>query len=133
MLSEALEKAVWLPFWSLLVIDSEREQIPNKSFESTGRFEVDGLLRVVGRRVITIVQPLINYFLLWCIKLIAHVHCHCWHTLTNKAVLVAADETIALRSGILLGFDAVPFRNLAGPFTEVRLADAVDRSNYLAQ
>jgi len=60
-----------------------------------GGYQVDRLVRVIGRCMIAIREPVLKDFLLGRAQFEADGCFDCGHTFLDEAVLIAADESIA--------------------------------------
>src|SRR5579859_3403056 len=102
---ETAEEAVAVPLWPAVGVGDSFGQRQDYLVEIHRGFEIDRLMNVIRRRVIALLQPLLGRGLFRRPFFVAHFECQRWHALADEIVLVAADETIALRLLVRLNPD----------------------------
>src|SRR5580698_10899023 len=94
LLGKALEETVRVPARALGPVGHRLRQRPQQVVEASGALQIHGLLQVVGRRVVALLQPGLRNLLLGRSLVVAYLHGQRGDTAADKAVLVAADENV---------------------------------------
>ena len=103
---EAAEEAVGLPLRACAGVGDALDQIQNDLVELRRGGFVHGLIQIVGRSVITILQPILVQLFLGRPGQISELERQRRNALADETVLIAADEQIALRLLVGLHLDA---------------------------
>jgi hypothetical protein len=116
--------------WTRGRLGGVNEQAASKFLVARSGLQIDGLVHVVGRGVVTVGEPVLENFLLGCAKFKADIHLDGRHALLDEAVLIASDESIAKRLRIGDGLDAHGLRDGCGARAEIGLLDTFDLEDF---
>src|SRR6266446_9243281 len=107
----------------MIVIGEVNQQGSYDLFVFRGRGQVNGLVHVVGGRVIALRQPVFENLHFGRSGLRRYTHIYRRYTVVNEVVLIAADEKIAQRLGIGLDFYAERLRDLACAIAQIGIVE----------
>src|SRR5580700_9289821 len=103
---EAFEEALLVPMRTIGGVRHALAYIEQDAVELSGRGFVHRLVEIVGGRMIAVLQPILGQRLFGRPWEVAELERQRRHSLLNEAVLIAADEQIAIRLLIRLHLDS---------------------------
>ncbi len=106
---EAAEKAVVVPVWPAIGIGDSFRQSQDHFVEIHRGFEIHGLMNVIRRRVIPLLQPLLGRSFFGRPFFVADLESQRRHAFADEIVLIAAYENISLR--LLVPLNPYPHRS----------------------
>src|SRR6476660_7594679 len=89
LLDEAAEEAIGVPLRSIRRVRDALAEFQQDAVELRGGGFVDGLIQIVGGRVVAVLQPILRDLLLGRFVLVAEFERERGHTLANETVLIA--------------------------------------------